>query len=398
MPLGQTHRYTPASCTLEVIHRQAVLAPWRSSYLVRFALRFERLGVALQGSPAQLRRLHRVLRDHLGRLMDLGIFPCLPPEEPSPESRELRIEASNLWEHLLFLGPLGTLETGPVLRLNILDLADLTAALDQYEQDRLARPRSTPWAMPTWARTALPLVVVTALATSLVNRLTTVAPVTKTVVVSPAPLPPAPLPRIAQTTPLPASKAPLHPAVSPNPKPLATPQVLPPPPTSLGPPVVIPNPSGILQPPPVALSPGPALPPPPPVVANVHPLESKPPIVTFNQTNSPPPALTPSSTPSKSTIFDTIPQVAQVRSYFQQHWTPPAHLSDALQYILVLSPNGTIRQITPLGTMAGNYIDQTGMPLIGEPFVSPVAGNYQPQIRVVLNPDGTVQTFLQSSN
>ena len=65
---------------------------------------------------------------------------------------------------------------------------------------------------------------------------------------------------------------------------------------------------------------------------------------------------------------------------------------------MVLNQNGSIQQIVPLGKAAENYIDRTNMPLLGEPFVSPLDGQGSPQIRVVLTPDGKVQTFLERKN
>ncbi len=95
------------------------------------------------------------------------------------------------------------------------------------------------------------------------------------------------------------------------------------------------------------------------------------------------------------TAFDTIPQVAEVRRYFQQRWSPPQGLAQTLEYTLTIAPNGTIRQITPLGQAAGDYIDRTGIPLVGEPFVSPLSNGRNARIRLVLSPDGKVQTFLE---
>lgn len=97
-----------------------------------------------------------------------------------------------------------------------------------------------------------------------------------------------------------------------------------------------------------------------------------------------------------NTAFDTIPQVAEIRSYFQQRWTPPEGLTQTLEYRLNLNPDGSIQQITPLGQAAGTYVDRTGLPLIGEAFVSPLPGNHSATIRLVLSPSGTVQTFLES--
>lgn len=117
---------------------------------------------------------------------------------------------------------------------------------------------------------------------------------------------------------------------------------------------------------------------------------------TPTQTQSPSTPTTPNK--PKVTAFDTIPQVAEVRNYFQQQWEPPSGLTQTLEYSLVLEVDGTIQRIEPLGQAARNYVDRTGMPLIGERFVSPNKNGQTPTIRVVLNPDGKVQTFLESSN
>ncbi|NJO67277.1 MAG: DUF4335 domain-containing protein [Leptolyngbyaceae cyanobacterium RM1_405_57] len=97
-----------------------------------------------------------------------------------------------------------------------------------------------------------------------------------------------------------------------------------------------------------------------------------------------------------STAFDTIPQVAEARTFFQERWQPPESLDQTLEYRLQLGADGTIQRIIPLGRAAGDYIDRTGMPLPGEPFVSPIENGGSPQIRIVLDPNGRVQTFLES--
>jgi hypothetical protein len=94
-------------------------------------------------------------------------------------------------------------------------------------------------------------------------------------------------------------------------------------------------------------------------------------------------------------LFDTIPQVAQVRNYFQQQWKPPTGLTQSLQYYLRLNPDGSIDRIQPLGEASTKYIDRTGMPVPGKPFVSPIEGERNAHIRVVLGPDGKVETFLE---
>ncbi|NEO29562.1 MAG: DUF4335 domain-containing protein [Symploca sp. SIO3C6] len=94
-------------------------------------------------------------------------------------------------------------------------------------------------------------------------------------------------------------------------------------------------------------------------------------------------------------LFDNIPQVAEVRKYFQQRWEPPSELEKSLEYSLFLNTDGSIQKIIPLGRAAGEYIEKMDLPLVGEPFVSPVEKESYPRIRVVLSPDGKVQTFLE---
>ncbi|MEQ9485131.1 DUF4335 domain-containing protein [Coleofasciculus sp. F4-SAH-05] len=94
-------------------------------------------------------------------------------------------------------------------------------------------------------------------------------------------------------------------------------------------------------------------------------------------------------------LFDTIPQVAQARTYLQQRWQPPEDLTKVLEYRLFIAPDGSIERIIPLGQASQVHIEKTGIPLVGKPFVSPIQGDKNPTIRVVLNPDGQVETFLE---
>lgn len=99
-----------------------------------------------------------------------------------------------------------------------------------------------------------------------------------------------------------------------------------------------------------------------------------------------------------STAFDTIPQVAEIRGYFQQRWQPPTELTQTLEYRLLLNADGSLQRIVPLGQASANFIDRTNMPLMGEPFVSATSDGSTPQIRLVLKPDGKVQSFLEYAN
>ncbi|MEG3880722.1 DUF4335 domain-containing protein [Microcoleus sp. herbarium7] len=98
------------------------------------------------------------------------------------------------------------------------------------------------------------------------------------------------------------------------------------------------------------------------------------------------------------TLFDTIPQVSEARTYFEERWKPTEGMEQTLEYSLQIDETGSIQSIMPMGKAAADYIDRTNMPLVGEPFVSAVTNGKNPKIRVVLRPNGRVQTFLEESN
>jgi uncharacterized protein YjbI with pentapeptide repeats len=92
-------------------------------------------------------------------------------------------------------------------------------------------------------------------------------------------------------------------------------------------------------------------------------------------------------------LTQTIAQLTQAQNYLRAHWRPPNDLTQTLEYSLTLNADGSITQMIPLGKAAGDYIDRTGIPLPGEPFVSPREGGVQSTIRVVFQPDGNVQAL-----
>lgn len=101
------------------------------------------------------------------------------------------------------------------------------------------------------------------------------------------------------------------------------------------------------------------------------------------------------STNNTGTLFDT-PQVAEAREYLKKRWQPPTGFSQTLEYSLLLGVDGSVERILPLGKAARDNIDITGMPAIGQPFVSANRSGQMMRIRVLLTPDGKVQTFPES--
>ena len=105
-----------------------------------------------------------------------------------------------------------------------------------------------------------------------------------------------------------------------------------------------------------------------------------------------------SASKTNRTSFNTVPQVAEAKTYFEERWKPTEGMQETLEYSLQIDETGSIQNILPMGKAAGDYIDRTKMPLVGEPFVSAVSNGKPPRIRVVLRPNGRVQTFLEEGN
>jgi hypothetical protein len=319
--------------------------------------------------------------------------------------REIRLQPSGLLSHEVVLGSLANSETGNVAHLSTLQLFDLANALDEFSTEIETLPelptQRTSWHKSSWAQFAAIALVVVGLSTSVVRLMG--APHSGKRPATPTDSQGASSSdqRIAtQLPPGTSGQAPTSPLAAPPP----------PPPGSL----IAPSPAALpkVTVPPVISPSAPA----PGSAGNrvaTLPQEMK------GDGRSPVPALpssrslkpefsNPPSAPAagammsradapaaNSTAFDTIPQVAEARQYFQQRWKPPQGLNQTLEYTLVVGSNGSIQQILPLGQASGDYVDRTPIPLAGEPFVSAIAGNRNARIRVVLSPDGKVQTFLE---
>lgn len=104
------------------------------------------------------------------------------------------------------------------------------------------------------------------------------------------------------------------------------------------------------------------------------------------------PAATPRSNASR------IPQLSEVQAYFQSRWQPIENLTQTLEYRVLVAPDGTVRQVVPMGQVAGTYLDRTGMPLIGESLVSPLENEQDALFRIVFAANGQVQVFQEPLN
>jgi hypothetical protein len=68
---------------------------------------------------------------------------------------------------------------------------------------------------------------------------------------------------------------------------------------------------------------------------------------------------------------DNASRLGDIAGYFQGRWQPPDNLNGSLEYQLLIGSDGTLQAISPLSDRAGNFIDRTGIPLLGEPITSP---------------------------
>ncbi len=337
---------------------------------------------------------------------------------------KISIQPSGILSHELFLGTLATPESGASIRLSAVQLADLASALDDYAADVTALPNLNrpAWAKtsPQWTSLAATALIAFGLTASVLRLLDRPAP-NQTVAtgsqgasssdqrlaVQPLPSSPSPSPLATLPTAPPLTSIPNPPAPSINqttPSTGTLPKITVPPAPANSVPV---------EPPPGAITIQPAPSGDRPDVYPVSPipgsrsegnakLRSAPNPSAASQSAGERTAIAPSSTSralsKDSTAFDTIPQVAEVRQFFQKRWKARPELTEKLEYSVTLNADGSILNVEPLSQVAGDYIDRTGMPPWNEPFVSPIKGGGSAVIRVVLSPNGSVQTFLQSAN
>ncbi len=203
-------RYTPPTCTLEVLAQSSSLSRWvgkgRSVLKdLRFELSFddprlsEEQKIVIRGDRDQLEALCAAVTNYVQEFLQMSPesfwanFSELEdstnaPDEPEsqeplqnsastetlnsfnnqvPETK-IHIEPNSHLTHNLFLGSLGYQASKSVVQLSLLQLFDLATALDQYSDDILALPNlyqgRSRFAIPGW----VPAVAVLVLAVGLV--------------------------------------------------------------------------------------------------------------------------------------------------------------------------------------------------------------------------------------
>ena len=510
MPLSNPviRRYTPPTCTLEVLAQSSPLSRWMGKSVlkqVRFNLRFddprqpEKELVVIKGDRDQLEALSTAVSGYVQEILQqspenfwasrVEAHSASKTSEPTPvedvpnleqdisNSRNEFAYSSNIYlqpssnlSHQLFLGSLANQVSGGSIQLGLLQLFDLATALDEYMGDVVALPSETQQpssnlAIPAWAPVAAVLVLglgLMPLTYQYANRLReenktseTVATANKELGNDPASTPFTPLPTpqssltpLPNLSPLPSLGTGLNlpNASSPTPgaSPLPTLSATQKPGTTF--PSVSTNPSGSLSNIPLAPlgsdsfgssaatkpqlgkqpfsltpnSPGskpnlggnlsastptsktslpsltnpstPKLPENPQTGNNQKDLLTNLPksnsIATESRENNP----TTTAAANSETLFDTN-QVAEVRNYLSKRWNPPSGLKQPLEYSMTVGVDGALEQILPLGKSARDYVDNAGIPKIGQPFVSSSRNGQNVRLRAVFNPNGKVQVF-----
>jgi hypothetical protein len=91
------------------------------------------------------------------------------------------------------------------------------------------------------------------------------------------------------------------------------------------------------------------------------------------------------------------PSLQESKRYFQAKWKANNTQANALQYVVQIGgKNGLIKGIAPQGEAAKTYLQTSKFAKVGQKLVSPAAaGSTDQKIRVILQPDGNVDTFIE---
>jgi Domain of unknown function (DUF4335) len=98
--------------------------------------------------------------------------------------------------------------------------------------------------------------------------------------------------------------------------------------------------------------------------------------------------------PNTADPFDS-PSLKETKRYFQGKWQADPNQPNSLQYVVRVSgKSGLVQTVSPQGEPATEYLKKTKIVKPGDKLVSPAAaGRSDQKIRVVLQPDGTVDAF-----
>jgi len=404
-------RFTPPTCTLEIWAKPST---WlRSSNYqrnLRFELHFDAPTlsdseqVTVIGQKSELELFSEIVLDYVQQFLGTSMTRQSKGFSKPFTNKLVKITNRGLLSHELSLENLNSSQ--PSVTLNASQLFDLVNALEQYQtEEETLLNKSSQDKRQLVIKAGLSGIILALSASGLYWWQTTQGKSNFSgPIIQQKHQPSNFLPVIPPTTSLPNSKLPVPAPVVPSDLAKLTT-------VSSIPKVVIPSPSPTLILQPSTTTNVPVVPSPTPKTITVSPTSSEETAIQL-----PPPAnnIEPSVVPSPSIIspsikplarinnksqppdlLDLIPQVQEVREYFQQHWKVPDGLKQTLEYRLQINSQGSLTRVIPLGRAANIYLDRTSMPLLNKPFVSPLSTKEPVTIRLVFLTNGTVKTFLE---
>ena len=427
--LTTLHRFTPPTCSLEIKGKKSPLSRWTEADLLKnfkFKLSFDdpRLSSDKQATITGDRIDLEQLKNSVDKYIQQSLYSSLLLEENAEDrassiNNQPYLKSKGLTNHELFLGNLKHDRTSSKIILSTVQLFDLVTALEAYSSQIKALPElkrsQTEKAILVWGGIAAVVLAGVGIAAILLKS----SPM-QNIASSPEVKPsdtvpqfddivaPEALPTSKKKTPQPkinesissAKKLPPPPAVS---TPKSKPDIPDPADYSLS---QVARQSGFKQPAKkeqvkeeqVESTILPSSP-------NIPQANSPSELKTNSELDSPKVkpenysakldrANIDNNIASKNTI--TKPnQSQQIQAYFKNKWQPPADLNQSLEYRLYLNPNGSIKRVVPIGKASQLYLERTNIPVNGETFISPLDESQKSTIRLLLNPDGGIQTFAE---
>lgn len=444
-----TRRYTPPTCSLEIVAKTSALSQWSGNLVIK-DLRFElslddpRLvteqKILLSGDRQQLEDLVEVVTDYVQNFLQQTnpVFDFAPTQnifayQTTPGASNIatiarpQLETKGLLSHRLHLGRLANDISGQTIQLSATQLFDLANVLEDYSAEMLALPVLTATRNRKnairWGGIAASVLLAFGISKTILQM--EQAPQSESAVANLDAAAPEelqqqvvpPNPHSSYTfTPIPTPEAPALTAEKANPKsvqletiPGGNPARMTPSPIAATPRIAIPPASPAL--------PELIAPPAPSATTNGNLKPGSPPAPSAARSSAPAPFVPPPSAGAPRTtvggstrgsdsfgdysaeaetvvIIPAGDRQQQAEKYFDDRWQPPETLTETLEYRLTFDEGGSIKTIFPIGKAAELYQSELSFLAPGQPIVSPAQKSEQ-IMRLVLDADGTVQTFIE---
>lgn len=402
-------RFTPPTCSLEIKGKKSHWFYGKNHKIANefeFELKFDDPrqpnceGITVRGDRQELKQLEIAVESYLTTYLARSFLPTVEQSESEQSQNQQKMpefSSKGANDHELWLDFLNRDRKSQKITLSTVQLFDLVTALAAFDRSQATRSKKLNKKILVWG----------GIVTLAIAAVGTIAVVSRTSVQQPTaisdPVTPPQAPKSDRIVPPETPPEIEQPELNSVNEPLTSAQRLPPPPA-----VDTPKPKPDI--------PDPADYPLPEDVLRRSQLDepksptagepTKSTIAIAPQKNSELSAIAP-NTNSTDTITDNLSKdktsnlpkppdrVRQVVAYFQENWQPPADLNQSLEYRLAIDADGAIARVTPLGKASSLYLSQTNIPLNGEPFIEPLAESGSATIRLLLNPNGKVQAFIE---